>query len=184
MNLSTRLTLAMVGLVLLTATTVGYLTYRNVAALALPRGLERIDGRARLIATELEALFTAARADAVGSGAAVAAQGIVRSRLAGGLDPMDGTSEAAWRDRMAAGFAAELAAKPSYRAFSIVALADGREIMRVDRSGPDGSIRTVPDGALTHIRDEILLQETRRLSAGDSYITPITLGRRNGVIVV
>ncbi|HLH97603.1 MAG TPA: PAS domain S-box protein [Xanthobacteraceae bacterium] len=184
MNLSTRLTLAMVGLVLLTATTVGYLTYRNVAALALPRGLERIDGRARLIATELEALFTAARADAVGSGAAVAAQGIVRSRLAGGIDPMDGTSEAAWRDRMAAGFAAELAAKPSYRAFSIVALADGREIMRVDRSGPDGSIRTVPDGALTHIRDEILLQETRRLSAGDSYITPITLGRRNGVIVV
>src|SRR5579872_6250449 len=156
MKLSTRLALAMVALVLLTATAVGYLTYRNIEALALPRGLERIDGRARVVATGLEAQFSTARADAVGFGAAVAAQGIVRSRLAGGVDPMDGTSEAMWRDRMAARYAAELAAKPGYRAFSIVDLADGREIMRVDRSGPSGSIRTVPDGELSHVRDQLL----------------------------
>ena len=36
MTLSTRLTVAMVALVLLTATAVGYLTYRNVEAFALP----------------------------------------------------------------------------------------------------------------------------------------------------
>ena len=182
MKLSTRLTLAMVGLVLLTATAVGYLTYRNIEALALPRGLERIDGRARLAATELEAEFRGARADVVGFGAAVAAQAIVRSRLAGGVDPIDGTNEAVWRARMAARYVAELIAKPSYRAFSIVALADGREIVRVDRSGPDGSIRVVPDAELTQVNDGGSLQEASRLSPGDARIAPIDLSHRNGVI--
>jgi PAS domain S-box-containing protein len=40
MRLSTRLTLAMVALVLVTATAIGLLTYRNIAALALPRALD------------------------------------------------------------------------------------------------------------------------------------------------
>src|SRR5260370_24489732 len=90
MRLSTRLTLAMVVLVLLTATAVGYFTYRNVEAFALPRGLDRIDTRTRVLAAELEAGVRAARADAIGFGAAVAVAGIIRSRLAGGIDPIGG----------------------------------------------------------------------------------------------
>ena len=184
MKLSTRLTLAMVGLVLLTATTVGYLTYRNIEALALPRALERMDGRARLIAIEARSGISTARADAVGFGAAVAAQGIVRSQLAGGTDPIDGTSESMWRDRMAARYVAELAAKPTYRAFSIVGLGDGgREIVRVDRSGPDGSIRVVPESELARVDDIAALQEASRIPAGDARIAPIDLSRRNGTII-
>ena len=101
MRLSTRLTLAMVGLVLLTAAAVGYLTERNTEAIALPRGLERIDNRARVLAAGLEAKFRGARADVVGFGSSVAAEGIVRSRLAGGIDPIGNTTEAVWRTRLA-----------------------------------------------------------------------------------
>ena len=57
MRLSTRLTIAMVALVLVTATAIGLLTYRNVVAIALPRGLDRIDTHAHIVATVLEALF-------------------------------------------------------------------------------------------------------------------------------
>ena len=71
---------------LLTAAAVGYLTERNTEAIALPRGLERIDNRARVLAAGLEAEFRGARAD-VG--------------LAGGIDPIGGTTEAVWRTRMA-----------------------------------------------------------------------------------
>ncbi|HWF95258.1 MAG TPA: PAS domain S-box protein [Xanthobacteraceae bacterium] len=182
MRLSTRLTVAMVGLVLLTAAAVGYLTERNIEAIALPRGLERIDNRARVLAAELEAGFRGARADVVGFGSAVAAEGIVRSRLAGGTDPIGGTTEAVWRTRMAARYAAELAAKPSYRAFRIVGLDDGgRDIVRVDRSGPDGAIWSVPDAELARQAEEDL-RETIRLPAGAVYISPIELNRENGVI--
>jgi hypothetical protein len=101
MRLSTRLTVAMVALVLLTAAAVGYLTERNTEAIALPRGLERIDNRAPVLAAGLKAEFRGARADVVGFGSAVAAEGIVRSRLAGGIDPIGGTTKTAWRTRMA-----------------------------------------------------------------------------------
>ena len=43
MRLSSRLTVAMVALVLLATTAVGVLTYLNITASALPRALERLD---------------------------------------------------------------------------------------------------------------------------------------------
>ena len=118
----------------------------------------------------------------VGFGSAVAAEGIVRSRLAGGTDPIGGTTEAVWRTRMASRYAAELAAKPSYRAFRIVGLDDGgRDIVRVDRSGPNGAMRSVPEAALER-EVEQALQETITLPTGEVYMSPIGLSRENGVI--
>jgi PAS domain S-box-containing protein len=183
MRLSTRLTLAMVGLVLLTATAVGYFTYRNVEAFALPRGLDRIDTRTRVLAAELDAGVRAARADVVGFGSAVAIEGIIRSRLAGGIDPIGGTSEAEWRARMAARYAVELAAKPSYREFRVIGLDDGgREIVRVDRSGPGGAIRVVPDAELARQDDRDFFKDSVKLGAGDVYVSSINLSRGNGGI--
>ena len=185
MKLSTRLTLAMVVLVLLTATAVGYFTYRNVEAFALPRGLDRIDTRTRVLAAELEAGVRAARADVIGFGAAVAVEGIIRARLAGGVDPIGGTSEAVWRARMAARYVAELAAKPSYREFRIIGLDDGgREIVRVDRFGPGGAIRVAPDADLARQGDREFLIETVKLGAGEAYVSQINLSRGNGSIRV
>jgi HAMP domain-containing protein len=185
MKLSTRLTLAMVVLVLLTATAVGYFTYRNVEAFALPRGLDRIDTRTRVLAAELEAGVRAARADVIGFGAAVAVEGIIRARLAGGVDPIGGTSETVWRARMAARYVAELAAKPSYREFRIIGLDDGgREIVRVDRFGPGGAIRVAPDADLARQGDREFLIETVKLGAGEAYVSQINLSRGNGSIRV
>jgi len=55
MRLSTRLTLAMVGLVILTAAAVATLIHRNIEQRALPRVLDRIDTRAHLLTLQLEA---------------------------------------------------------------------------------------------------------------------------------
>jgi PAS domain S-box-containing protein len=183
MTLSTRLTVAMVALVLLTATAVGYLTYRNVGEYALPRGLDRIDTRTRVLAAELESGIRSARADVVGFSSAVAVEGIIRSRLAGGVDPIGGTSEVVWRSRMASRYAAELAAKLSYREFRIIGIDDGgREIVRVDRSGPDGAIRVVPEAELLRHGDRDFFTGTIKLGPGEVYVSPIDLGRQSGSI--
>jgi hypothetical protein len=135
MTLTTRLTLAMLALVLATATAVGLLTYRNIEAFVVPRGLSRIESHARLLALELEASVRGARADVLGFRSAVAVDGIVRASLAGGTHPPDGITLTAWRERLAARFVAELVAKPNYDQFRIIGIADGgREIIRVDRS--------------------------------------------------
>src|SRR5437016_8407469 len=140
MSLSTRLTAAMVVLVLLAVAAVSLLTYRSIEATILPNELQRVETRARILSSELEAYVLGARADVAALRAAVTLAGLVRTHVAGGVDPRTGRSEAEWREGLANRFRAELAVKPSYAQFRIVGVADGgREVVRVDRSGPGGS---------------------------------------------
>ena len=61
MKLSTRMTLAMVALVLLTTVAVGCLSYRNVVTATLPRALGRAQIHVRLLATQLASYAQGAR---------------------------------------------------------------------------------------------------------------------------
>jgi signal transduction histidine kinase len=176
MKLSTGLTAAMVALVLLTATAVGLLIYRNVQAEMLSGELERTEIHARALAGELEAHVRSARGDALGFRSAVALAGIVRATLAGGTDPRDGTSAAEWRTRMASRYVAELAAKPSYVDFRIIGIADdGRELVRVYRAG--GMIRIATDAELRRVGDAGFFRAAVRLSPGAVYASPIELAQ-------
>ncbi|MDB5578763.1 MAG: domain S-box protein [Bradyrhizobium sp.] len=70
----------------------------------------------------------------------------------------------------------ELASKPNYYAFRIIGVDDdAREIVRVDRSGPDGAIRIVPDDELQREGDRVAFTETIRLPAGHG---PLDTGLR------
>lgn len=177
MRLSTRLIVAMVALVLLTAAAVGVLTYRNIEAIAVPGALDRITMHIRILATELEVSVAGARADVNTQGRAV--QGLVRASLAGGRDPLDGTPEAQWRDALAARFVAELTAKPAYARFGLVGIDDGgREIVRVDRLGPGGSIRVVPDAELQRLADRPYFKAIIGLSARQVYVALVNVERQ------
>ena len=81
MKLTTRLTVAMVALVLLTATAVGLLTYRNIEAVALPRVLERLSLQSELLAAQLEGAVGSARTDVAGFRSAIGLNMIVRASL-------------------------------------------------------------------------------------------------------
>ena len=183
MKLSTRMALAMVALVLLTALSVGLLSYRNIRSAILPRAAERIEVHVRVLAATLAAAVRGAREDAAGFREAAAIAGIVRAHLAGGTDPEDGLTEAAWRERLARRFAAELAAKPTYNIFRLIDFADGRELVRVDRLGENGAIRVVPDGQLEDTSALDFFKAAHTTPAGEIYVSPVqlSLGRRRAV---
>ena len=172
MKLSTRMTIAMVTLVLLTVVAVGGLTYRNLKAVMLPRSLDRIQLDLRLLTTDLASYVGGARQDIAGFRSAAAMQGIVRAHLGGGTDPWDNISEATWRQRLAERFAAELAAKPAYDKFRVIGFDKGRELIRVDRSGPDGTIRIVPDEDLEYRGDRKFFGAAAETPADKIYISP------------
>jgi PAS domain S-box-containing protein len=172
---------AMAALVVLTASIIGFQTSRTIEEIATPRALDYIDARVRLLAAELEASVRPARADVMGFRSAVAVEGIVKASRPGG-DAVDGITLAEWRNRLARRFAAELAAKPSYGQFRLVAGA--REIIRVDRSGPNNEIRIVPDTELSANVDLSQFPNAARLSADEVDISPIELNRERGVIEV
>jgi PAS domain S-box-containing protein len=181
-SLPIRLATTMVALVVLTATVAGFLNYRNVAAIAIPRALERIDKHASLLAAELEALMRGPSADVNTQGQAV--EGLVRARLAGGRDPLTGILEAEWRQRLASRFVAELRSRHTYVQYCLIGAAavGGRNIVCVDRRAPGGTARVVPDSDAEHSGGNIDLHAASRLAPGEIYASSIRLSRRDGVI--
>jgi PAS domain S-box-containing protein len=182
-NLSTRLTVAMVVLAALTATAVGWLAQRRLEANLLPVERDLLGGHAGQLAAGLDASFRGARGDVLAVAGSAAVAGLVRARLAGGVDPADGSTAAAWRDRLAENLRAEMAANPSYLQFRLIGAADeGREIVRLERTGRDGAVRVVPDEGLQRKGDRGYFTAAIALPAGGVYVSPIELNREHGAI--
>ena len=179
------MTVAMMALVLLTATAIGLLGYRNSLELALPHALDRIDTQARVTAGVLDASIRGARTDVLSFRSTAAVDGFVRASLAGGVHPLEGTTEAQWRDKVASRFVAELAAKPDYSHFRLIGIADGgRELVRVDRAGPDGTIRVASPTELQQKGERDYFQKTIQLSPTEVYVSPIDLNKERGAIEI
>ena len=185
MTLASRLTIAMVAMVLLTATAVGLLNYRSVAQSALPRALDRIDAHARVIAVVLKSAVGSARADVVGFRYSNDVIDIMTTHLERDTESSAGAAEAEWRRRLAQRFVAELTAKANYAQLRLIGVDDGgRELVRVDRSGPDGAIRIVPDSELLRKADRDYFKHAILLPADEIYISPIDLHRKNGIVEI
>jgi PAS domain S-box-containing protein len=174
MTLATRLAIAMTLLVAIAVAAVGLLSYWSVEQAVLPRIIDRLETHSRLLASDLEGYVAGARGDIGGYRAAVALNGLIRAHLGGGTDTLDGVSEQTWRDRIAARLAAEINSKPAYAQFRIIGLGDGEpELVRVERTGPNGSARIAPSGELQHKGERSYFQETIRLPAGDLYVSTL-----------
>src|SRR4051794_32003877 len=184
MTLTTRLAIAMILLVAIAVSAVGWLSYRNLEQEVLPRVLDRTETHARLIAFDLESHVRGARGDIAGFRSAAALNGLIRARSAGGVDPVDGLTEKTWRDRMAERLLAELEVKPAYAQFRIIGIEDGgRELLRVDRSGPNGAIRLVPDSELQQKGDRPYFKGTIGLPANEVYVSNLDLSQEHGGVV-
>jgi PAS domain S-box-containing protein len=178
MTLTTKLAVAMIALVAITVSAIGWLNYRSLERALLPRVLDRIESQSRLVAADLEAYVAGARGDAASLRAGVALNGLMRAREAGGTDPVDGISEKTWRERIAARLVAELEAKPAYDEIRVIGADDsGREIVRVDRRGPNGAVQIVLDERLASKGDKDYFRQTIKLKSGDMYVSPIVLDR-------
>jgi PAS domain S-box-containing protein len=182
-TLTTKLAAAMVALVAIAVTAVGWLSYRSLERMIPPRVLDRIEAHSRLIASDLQSQVRGAPADIASFRSAAALNGLIRGHLAGGIDPIDGVSEKTWHQRIAERLAAELDAKPAYSQFRILGIEnDGREIVRVDRSGPNGAVRIVPEAELQGKGDRAYFKDTIKLAAGEIYVSVLDLNQENDVI--
>ena len=183
MTLTTRLAIAMILLVAIAVSAVGWLSYRSLEQALLPGVLDRIETHSKLVAADLQSYVLGTRADVSTFSAHAAAHGIVAAHFNGGIDPVDHMSEQAWRERLLTRLVAYLGAKPAYAQFRFIGIEDGgREILRVDRSGPNGTIRIVPDAELQRKGDRPYFKETIKLAADEIYVSPIDLNVENGVI--
>jgi PAS domain S-box-containing protein len=181
MTLATRLAVAMTLLVAVAVIAVGWLNYRSLEQALLPRVLDRVEAHARLMATELESHAAGARRDVMSYRFIPGFAGLIRARMSGGADAMDGVPANVWRQRIAMHFTAELEAKPAYAMIRLIGVDDNqREIVRVDRSSPDGEVRVVPDAELRGRGDRYYFKETVGLLPGQIYVSPVKLDHDEG----
>ena len=90
MTLTTRLAIAMIALVAIAVTAVGWLSYRNLEQAILPRVLDRIETHSRFVANELESHVRGVRGDIATFHGLAAVAGLMRAGANGGIDPTDG----------------------------------------------------------------------------------------------
>lgn len=176
MKLSTRLTLAMVALVLVTTAVLGFLNYQNVVDLVMPRALMRLHTHAQLNALLIETSLQNTHADAVGAQSSAALRDLLTARRdglqSGGEEPAN------WRKRIEARFIAEMVAKPSCAILRIIGPEDdGRELVRVDRLGPNNSIRAVPPSELARRGDRTYFKEGMALPPNRVAMSKVELNK-------
>ena len=170
MTLSARLAFAMVFLVVATTVALSLLTYHFVTELSIPRGLDRLETKAALGATELEGALTTACQDLLVIQNGVGVQQLAATRGAGPIVPQ---ADAQLRASIAERFVAALRGKPAWHRLGIVGAADGRELLRVDRRGANGAERIVPDDELTARGEREDVRRTLSLAKAGVYASEI-----------
>ncbi|CAN5538135.1 hypothetical protein BH11PSE4_BH11PSE4_27730 [soil metagenome] len=176
LKLSTRLAMAMVSLVLVTTVALGLITSQNITRVALPRSLDRLETRAQLNATLLEAAVHNARVDIVAFRTTAAVSDLGKAYDKRLIDPAARDIAEMWRKRFTVRFSAELSAKPQYAQIRVIELEnDGMELIRVDRSGSGGAIRIVPEAELAATGEGDFFKRSVGLGANDIYVSPVEM---------
>ncbi|MGY4366455.1 PAS domain S-box-containing protein [Bradyrhizobium sp. LB1.3] len=181
MTLATRLAIAMILLVAVAVSAAGWLSHYSLEQAFLPRVLDRIETQSRLLASQLEVQTDGARADIVTFRSRAAVRGMIDAHFNNGIDPTDHLSEKNWRERLLPQLVAVVGANPTYAKFRVINI-DGSEYLRVDRSGPTGSVRIVPDDGLQNKDERFFFQEAIKLSEDQVYVSPVDLNVDDGVI--
>ncbi len=175
LRLSTRLTIAIVALVIATAGTVGYLSYRAIEAIAIPRALMRLDAQVDTLAHGLGNMIAAARADLKSFRDAVGIEEVITLSRAPPGDSIGGMTLPQWRARLARWFAAKLEAKPDYAQIMLIGLGDdGRELIRVQRSS-SGTADIAPDMMRLPPDQRDAFRSAVKASPGAILVAPIEL---------
>ncbi|MCP3440039.1 PAS domain S-box protein [Bradyrhizobium sp. CCGUVB14] len=181
MTLATRLAIAMILLVAVAVSAVGWLSHYSLERAFLPRVIDRIETQSGLLASQLEAQTNGAHADIVTFRANAAVRGVIDAHFNNGIDPVDHLTEKTWRDRLLTRLVADVEANPTYAKFRVIS-ADGTEYLRVDRSGSNGTVRIVPDEALQTKDDRSFFQDAIKLAEDQIYVSPVDLNVDNGTI--
>jgi PAS domain S-box-containing protein len=181
MTLATRLAIAMILLVAVAVSAVGWLSHYSLERAFLPRVIDRIETQSGLLASQLEAQTAGAHANIVTFRANAAVRGVIDAHFNNGIDPVDHLTEKTWRERLLTRLVADVEANPTYAKFRVIST-DGTEYLRVDRSGANGSVRIVPDEALQTKDDRFFFQDAIKLAEDQIYVSPVDLNVDNGTI--
>lgn len=183
MKLAIRFALGMVGLVAVTLAAVDGVVFFRLKELLLPRELARLEAHTGAVAAEFENQLAGVRADLLVLSDLPEVKGFVAARASNGIDPQAELEESPGRGALDQALTSFASHNPSYVQLRIIGADDrGTELVRVDRSGPDGTVRTVAPSGLQAKGGRPYFSAAMQMGEGEVYVSPIELNREFGVI--
>ncbi|WP_425409781.1 ATP-binding protein [Hyphococcus sp.] len=180
-SFASRIVLTSVALVICTASTIGVIQYVGFSNDQLERHKEQLETKIERDAQYLQDITEDARSDVMFLTETPPIQGIIRARENDGVDPLDGSSEEVWKNRLGQIFEGLARNNSDYLQIRYIGLADnGREIVRVDRNGEN--IVRVLDNKLQSKGARNYVADTLRNDPGTLSLFEIDLNREFNVI--
>ena len=181
-NFMTKVTLMAVVLIILTASIMGLSIFSGARELLIEKQLLDLAADVELNGVRLVSGIDDIRDDTVFLSRLPSVHGIRRAIQAGGVDPLDLTTDALWRTQLIAIFSEMLASKPHYVQLQYISAEQaGLELVHVERSNE--VIKAFGRRELRiDIAEEYFLQ-AQTLEEEQVYLSDIVLQRENGEIV-
>jgi CheY-like chemotaxis protein len=179
--ISLKLSALVAGAVVITALAVNQVYLRGSNQILIDRSIEGLEQEAEFFEYPLQGIINQLSDDARLLAELQATQGLMRARLNGGVDPVDGSTSAQLESRLATTFTEMLRTREHYRRVRYVGVADGGlELLRVERLG--AQIERRPESRLERSGGESHIQGALRVSPGQVYLAEPTLERDQGEI--
>ena len=184
-GIGTKITLLLCAIAVVASCAVGFSTYWQFNTTLIDQELQELSILARVKGAQFLVDVASMRDDVTFLSGTPPVQGLIRARRSNGIDPVDGSTEQQWRERMATLFTEMLRAKPQYSQIRFIGVADGgREVVRAARDVECGDVLVVPDPELQQKGQEPYFGATTRLRPGEVYLTEINLNREHGTVVI
>ena len=178
-GISTKITLLAVMLVLITASSVGIMVYKESNDLIVEKELSDImsgiDREALLMTSE----FNALKRDVSFLSKTPPIEGIYRTFE--GDDPLDGSSSKEWLERLSVIFSNFLLERNDYTQVRFISVYDGgQELVKVERRGSDVIVQRSEE--LQNVANSHYYAKRLGRNPGEIYFSDINLKRINGVV--
>lgn len=180
MKLSKRLAISMIVLVFVTAGIIGLITYSHLEKVIIPLELERLSSRVDTIPQDMEVYVRNVSELILATSQTAGVEDVVSAYSSSDIVARKKNSE-----RLAQDLTAHLKVLPVALQFRLIGMEkEGREIVRVDRSGPAEAIRVVPEDGLQSKGSSEYFRKAISLPVGELYVSPVELNREYGKIEV
>lgn len=181
-SISSRVSWLAFSMIIISAITVGAFFYQHTTDSLIQRDYEKLSHEVDVEEAELRAIINTLRNDVRFLSRTPPVKGIIRSYLAGGIDPLDGSTDEDWHQRLAAIFNAFLQSKPDYLHSRFIHLEKNIiELVGADRQS--NNLILIQQSQLPLESKKEYWDKVALLKKGDVYLSDVSLERHNGKII-
>ncbi len=181
LKIGSKLALLLCAFTTLSAATIGLVAYTQLNSRLSERSLESMTTDALQASHVFEAQIQTLREDTLAIVGSTSLRGIVRCHENGGIDPIDGSTETIWRQRLEAELMHIQHIKSQYLQLRLIGIEDeGKEIVRID--GTAKGPKRIAHENLQSKGHRPYVAEAMKINASEVYLSEISLNQENNQI--